>query len=337
MKVERHQNIIDEGWDAAVQASRDTWLFHTGRWIEATRRVWALETCYFLVRSGDRVLGGFAVQLGPRPRRPWVRRTAYSIRMGTGGPFAVGDLPAKTRRHLLAALSDAAGQWCRQQGAATLECSLPPLAEANLNNLRGVNPLVLLGWEDASTHTRILDLRACSSAQASATADARRMTRRALEKGYTVERGDWSEHLDDYYAVHRETYQRTGVEPHPRAYFQAIADEFAPAGQAVLWVARAPGGQPVAYHNCARFGHGACYWTGCSRGGHDRAGVNYLLCFHAIDGALHDECQYYDMGEAFPATADQKLRGLTVFKSKFGGELYRFYRGRLSLASRRPT
>jgi hypothetical protein len=137
--------------------------------------------------------------------------------------------------------------------------------------------------------------------------------------------------LDEYYRVHVETYHRTGVRPHPRAYFAGIATTIAKDGHAVLWVGRDASNHPVAFHNCARFRDGSLYWTGCCETSHLPSGVNYLLFWHALAGAQEDGCGWYETGEAFPNTDDSKLKGLTLFKAKFGGELYRYYRGEIRL------
>ena len=335
MEIEERTEIAPQEWDAAVEASDDTWLFHTARWIEATASVWPLENRYFVARKNDRIVGGFPLQVAPGGRRPWVRPRAYSTMMGTGGPFAARDLAGKGRMHVLAALSDAVLQFGRKRRLAAVDCILPPLAAGNLRNIRGVNPMVLLGWEDTSTHTRIVDLTRPESELESVLGEARRKMKRAKAEGYTVQRTDWKNSLDDYYRVHVETYRRTGVPPHPKAYFEAIAEKFGSSGQAVLWVCRTSTGEPVAYHNSARFGEGAVYWTGCSRTGCGEAGVNYLLCWRAILGAQQDGYRFYEVGESFPNTSDRKLKGLSEFKSKFGGELFRLFRGRLPLKRRR--
>jgi hypothetical protein len=331
VEIEQHAERAPDQWDAAVEASDDTWLFHTSRWIDTTASVWPLENRYFVARQNGRIVGGFALQVAPGGRRPWVRPRAYSTMMGSGGPFAVGDLAPQGRKNVLKALSEAVVRFGRERRLAAVECCLPPLAQSNLRNIRGVNPMALLGWEDVSTHTRIIDLRVPEAdLESDVSRLARRKRKRALADGYTVARADWAESLDDYYEIHLETYRRTGASPHPKAYFEAIARQFAPAGHAVLWVCRTPEGGPAAFYNCARFGSATLSWTACSRTGTGDDGVNYLLLWQAIVGARENGCRYYEVGEGFPNTSDEKLKGLTDFKSKFGGEVYRFYRGRFS-------
>ncbi|HIQ22399.1 MAG TPA: GNAT family N-acetyltransferase [Planctomycetes bacterium] len=334
--VEVESEVSAAEWDEAIGRSDDTWLFHTAGWIELTARVWPLRNWFFVVRRGGRIVGGLAVQLAPGGRRPWVRPQAYSIWMGTGGPFAVRDLDAKARHRVLDALTEAVRQWAAQEGLAAVHCALPPLAPNNLQNARGINPLVPFGWQDTSTHTRIRSLSQGCDLFDGLDPDARRLCRRAVEAGYRVAREDWSEALDRYYELHQETYRRTGATPHPREYFEGIARTMGPRGHAVLWGCRNSSGQLVAFHNCGRYGQGAVYWTGCSQTADAKAGVNYLLMAHAIRAAAEEGFRYYDLGEAFPGTSDAKLRGLDRFKGKFGGQMYRFFRGRIDLPRRRP-
>jgi len=133
--------------------------------------------------------------------------------------------------------------------------------------------------------------------------------------------------VEAYYDVHKETYLRTGVQPHPKAYFEGIARQS--TQHHLLWVGFDPLGKPVSFHNDARFQHSSLYHTGCSETAHMNSGINYLLFWEAIVGAKADSCRWYEIGEAFLSAAEGKDKGLNGFKSKFGGELHRFFRGEL--------
>jgi hypothetical protein len=319
-------------WDAMVGDSDDTWLWHTHRWIEATSGVFDLTTRFVLAWDGARPIAGLPVQLRRDWRfgRPWLR--AYGIVMGMAGPFAVRDLPARRRRRVLEGVTEAASAWARSAGAEEIHCALPPLARAQMENARGVNRLIHLGWEDTSTHARVADLSSSEDALWSGLAElARRKVRRATRAGYTVERGDWADYLDAYYTIHRETYTRTGAAPFPRAYFQCIADVLAGQGRAALWVGRDAEGRPVAFHNSSRLGDGAQFMSGCSETEHMDSGINSLLFWQAMLGAKEDGYKYYEIGEVFPEARGGKHEGLTTFKDTFGGDLFRLYRGRIAL------
>ena len=165
-------------------------------------------------------------------------------------------------------------------------------------------------------------------------ADTRRRIRRATEQGYTVRAEPWAELLDAYYAVHVENYGRTGVCAAPAGVLRADRPRVAPAGQAVLWVCRTAAGEPVAFHNSGRYGGGAVYWTSCARQEAAAANANYLLFWHALQGAGKAGCTHYDIGEVFPGATQGKQQGLSIFKSKFGGELHRYYRAEYPLKPR---
>jgi lipid II:glycine glycyltransferase (peptidoglycan interpeptide bridge formation enzyme) len=61
-----------------------------------------------------------------------------------------------------------------------------------------------------------------------------------------------------------------------------------------------------------------------------------MLFWQALIGAKQDGCMQYEIGEVFPGVLDGKLRGLTVFKEKFDGELYPYYRAEIRLFDLAP-
>jgi len=332
MEVQDLATIDSASWDSLVNASDDTWLWHTWRWIEDVARLDSLETRYFVARLNGTNVGGFPLQIPTSGRM----RRAYSLMRGSAGPFCIRQLSPSVRLGVLQGLTSAAIRWAREKTVVSLSCSLPPLAKNNLSNSNGVNPLVTAGWRDVSTHTRIASLLEPEpTIWARLTHDARRQVKLAKSRGYTVERGDWNDLLEEYYLVHTETYRRTGAVPHPKSYFRLIAGT-AVRGEAALWVGRDPSGKAVAFHNCARFKSGSVYNTGCCKTDHLRSGINYMLFWQALIGAKQDGCMQYEIGEVFPGVLDGKLRGLTVFKEKFDGELYPYYRAEIRLFDTAP-
>ncbi len=338
LEVSATTAVPPEEWAELLDASDEAWLYHTLPWLDMTAAVYALENQFFMVRDGRAAVAAFPVQRLRYSRYARSCDAGYSGLMGSAGPLFRRGLPPKTRQKALAALTGAILAWAKDARVDQVQCSLPPLAAGSLTNVRGVNPLALAGWADVSTHTRLAALSVPESALWRGLADdARRSVRRAQSAGYTVAREDWQDRLEDYYRVHQETYRRTGVPPHPRAYFEGIASEIAARGQAVLWVGRDPAGRAVAFHNDARYRDGSLYWTGCCETGHLASGINYLLFWRALAGAKEDGCRWYEIGEAFPGAASGKEHGLTVFKAKFGGELFRYFRGELRAFSCPPV
>lgn len=217
-----------------------------------------------------------------------------------------------------------------QIGAHLVTASLSPLSTTSLESPRSVNPLIEHGFTDISTQSRIVEITSDEdSLWMTLSQDSRQQVKKAREAGYRVQRRQWPEMLEAYYEVHVENYTRTGITPHPKAHFQVLGD--IPGHRAALWVAYGPDGEPTAFHNDARFGNTSMYHTGCSSSEHLNSGVNYLLVWESLLGALRDGCRWYEVGEVFPNAASGKAKGLTIFKSKFGGQLHRVFRGEIVL------
>ena len=177
-----------------------------------------------------------------------------STAMGAAGPALVPGLTDSQRHKLLQAIFEYVRTLAARMGAHRIEVAMSPLTATSLGAFHGVNGLVLHGFHDCSTHALIADLRREEKEILSDMSyDARRSAQLARKAGYTVSRTPWREAVDEYYKIHSETYQRTGVGPHPTAYFEGIAG-LGDQGNAVLWVGRDASGRPVAFHNCARFG-----------------------------------------------------------------------------------
>src|ERR1700694_5164951 len=306
-------------WAELLDASDDVWLYHTHQWIESTARIFSLTNHYLIARENRRNIGAFPLQLSPAFRLGQPRHVVHSTMMGPAGPFCIKDIGDKQRNTICSELTSAAANWARSQGAETLLCALSPLA-ANSDH-SGVNPLVLCGWQDKSTHTHVADLTVSQDELfRNLSKGAKACIKKSAQEGVSVQRVEWRLMLDDYYKLHVETYNRTGVAPHPRSYFELIAD-LGSQGNAVLWVCKNSAGNPIAFHNCARFRDTSLYWTGCSAASALTSGANHLLFWSALIGAKQDGCRFYEIGEVFPEAQRGKLKGLTDFKKMFGGSL----------------
>jgi SAM-dependent methyltransferase len=320
--------IGDARWDAVVHGSPEGWAWSTSHWRRMILRVqeWGLEDFSFATVDGQRVMAVLPLQYQDSTRR------MASTGWGAGGVAVAADIAPTQRDEVMAAVLDHARALANRRGAATLEITLSPLRKASLESPNGPNPMTAFGFDDVSTQTMVADLTEPEERLwMRLSKDARQAVKRAQRAGYRAIAGGWFSHADAYYPVHVETYRRTGATPHPRAYFEGFAREMAPAGLAELWVGLSPDGRPVAFHNDTHFHHGRVYHTGCSETAHRSSGINYLLFWAAIKGARDAGCRWYEIGETFPDAVDGKIRGLTVFKSKFGGAPHKYFRARLTL------
>ncbi len=315
--------IADE-WDRVVYHSDDGWAFSLVGWLEMVAPIWQMENRSFAIRENGKLAAVMPLHYISNGAR------LSSSGWGMSGPIIIASVSPAERKRLWRACLRHTQEIAVQVGATHITIAISPLAQSSLKNHWGVNPLTEFGYTDVSTHTRMVRLTQSESELWFGLAqDARQQIKRARVAGYTVRRCAWCDMVNAYYRVHVETYTRTGVKPHPKVYFEGIADQR--NKHHVLWVGFDPSGTPVAFHNDARFGVAALYHTGCSETAHLKSGVNYLLFWEAMLGERADGCMWYETGEAFPQAKSGKDKGLTDFKGKFGGELHRSFRGEIVL------
>jgi len=325
MEIVPFSDDIAAKWDKLVAASPDGFALALSAWRAVMLGVpkWEIRDYSFAVSDGNRLLGVMPLQYCP------AENMMSSTGWGASGPVAAKHLGHKQRRKVLAAMLDYAEQKARECYAGEFSFSLPPVASASLDAPWGVNPYCEFGFHDVSGISRIVDLsqpekylwRACSET-------GRHAVARARDAGYAVTLGDWQAELDNFYALHQETYIRTHVPPLPREYFAGIAEYMASGGNALLWVCRDMAGHAVAYHNSVIFQDRGLYHAGCSASAKSADGINYLLFWEALCGLKQRGIRWYDCSEVFPQVDDpgDKRYGLTVFKSKFGGENHRYFK-----------
>lgn len=258
------------------------------------------------------------------------KRIPWNLLTSIGGPAIKNDLGAKHRRKIINLLQEHIVNLSEKHEVVQVDVMLTPLAPAyNGENCPRVNPLISLGYENTLTQTWMIDLQKnIDEIWDNMETRARTAIRKAEKNEVTVRLADKAGDLDIYYALHTETYTRTGVTPHPKAYFEAIWRDFIPQGYACIFFAE-HGGEVISAENFGVYKHGAIYWTGA---GNQRAlelEANSLIQWTAMQWMVEQGLHWYETGEAFPNTSDKKLKGLSDFKRGFGGELFPIYRGRI--------
>jgi len=316
-------------WDRIVHDSPDTWLYHLYDWLKRTEKIWDLESRSFLVENNGEIIGIFPLQMQKGSRK------LYSIFMGTGGAAVKNGILPSFREKVMEGMYDHVEQIASENGCPSVVVYLPPLSESSTNNRWNVNPLVNHFYTDISTHSWIVDLtQPKEGIYKNLSENAKRKIREATKKGYKIRAIKSRSEIDILYDIHCETYHRTGATPHPKEYFLSIYDYVVAKNNAKTWVAVDANDNPVAFTNIGTFKKGAFYWTVCCRDEHFKNGVYYLLLWHAIQSAKDDNFIWFDCAEAFPNVRNGKLKGLSEFKSKFGGELHRFYKGSITFDTR---
>jgi lipid II:glycine glycyltransferase (peptidoglycan interpeptide bridge formation enzyme) len=158
--------------------------------------------------------------------------------------------------------------------------------------------------------------------------------RLATRKGVTVEsfEGLCEDGLDMFYSLLDETSKRNEFGIHSRQYYRDFLDVF--GSDSLILVARV-GEHPAAGLIAAAFGQEAIYMYGGSSTEHRAVGAAFLVQFEAMRWARDRGIATYDLwgiphtdpepegesADTVPATRGDDWRGLTRFKTGFGGSI----------------
>lgn len=316
---------LREEWDSVVATSDDAWFFHRYDWMtEVSERVWGYASKSFLIREGGRIVGICPLFLRERrfgPVMSW--RFLSTGGFGIAGPACISEFdPAQRRARLLTMFAEI-DRIAEATRAVHIEVRLPSLAPMTIAS-QHMPPLPFFdfGFRDHSTHTYLISLhgRNVENLWHTLAKECRNKIRKAQRNEITVHAVDAAASLDEYYTLHCTTYVRTGTPPHPRAYFETISR--------YRWSQRFVAerrGRIIAALNVMAYKRGVLSWTSASNATALALGANNLLRWHAIQWALTQGYDWYEVGEAFQNPTNAKQAGLTKFKGSFGGVLHPFH------------
>ncbi len=316
---------FEKQWENVVHNSPDAWFYHAYAEQILLEEALLAQTLSFLLEwRGD------IVAILPLQRTPWRPTHAASTLMGPAGLAMRKELSSADRAEVEALVYPLLRAYCEKLGIQTVEFPLPPLTPTAVANWDKTNPLLKYGFENISTVTTVVDLtKSEDDIFANFTHGHRQPIRKAKALGVEIFRATGPTAVDDYYALHVETYTRTGVQPHPKAYFDSIFRHFVQSNKAHWFMARYQG-RLIGATNIATFGEGSLYWTGAYAKEALDNGAGRLLQWEAIRYAKSLGLRYHETGEIFPdAAPNTKEHGLSKYKRNFGGMIVPFHKGLL--------
>jgi glycosyltransferase involved in cell wall biosynthesis/ubiquinone/menaquinone biosynthesis C-methylase UbiE len=318
---------LESNWESLINNSPDAWFYHSFAEQVLLEEAWPIQTMSFLLEWRGKMVAACPFQ-----RFKGNPTLLQSTNMGPAGIAFDASLSPDERKQVEPIVYKALYQFCEHMGVKQVDIALPPLASNAISAWDLPNPLLQHGFQDRSTVTTVIDLSNDEDEifRRFATSHKQRL-RKTRKQEIEVFRAQGPGAVDDYYALHVETYTRTGVTPHPRPYFEAIYRHFVSTGKAHWFMARYQG-RILGVLNLAVFGTGSLYWTGAySREGLD-LGVGRLLQWEAILYAKSIGLRYHETGEIFPnAVAGAKEAGLSEYKRGFGGRAVPFRKGVLTI------
>lgn len=191
-----------------------------------------------------------------------------------------------------------------------------------------VNPMIFYGYQNKISQSYVIDLsKGEEEIFGVFSQTTRNLINRCKRDSFIKieEAKPTQEDLDKYYRLHVETYERTGVTPHPKTYFEHIFMEILKDNYCHILFLYS-GETLIAAHNTLLFKKAAMYWTGASITDKGE-GESRLLMYEQILYAKRCGCKYFECGEVFPNVRKGKLKGLSDFKKSFGGIVYPLFSG----------
>ena len=314
---------LQQDWDALVYHSDEGGMFHLYDFlIHIVQDTWKYPSHHFLIRNKGKIVAICPVFVQEHKRR--ILPSRYFMNFGAAGPALHRDLPHAEKLAVLRFLFVHIAALAKKERMDHFSFNIYPFSKIGLRERK---PLIsqLPFIVDHSGYTYIVNLQQpIENIYRSFEKRCRNSIMRAEKERITIIEAKSLEDIREYYAMHRETYQRTGAKHHPFAYFKNIWQIFGKTGMVHFFIAKKEGA-PIAAINVALFQQNSLYWTGCSKTAYLSTGVNNLLQWHAIQWAKTQGGSYYDLGEAFP-DATGKLKGLNDFKGSFGGTMHPFYK-----------
>lgn len=314
--LSRHE-IPRDAWDEVVNESLDGWYYATYNWIEGISNIveWGYEDQSFGFLKDNRLLAVVPLHLHPK------NKTLSSGGWGWSGPVFRED-----SKKLKSAVFDHIQALSEKLNCNKIQLAVPPLVTRSLENNRSINPWIYYGYQDVSSHSQILDLTDMNeSSLRSELSQTARYTVKNASHLIEVKKVKWIDHLESYYNLHQKTCERSNLSPHPFSYFKLIAtiDE----ENHFLFSAFDKDNNIIAYHNDVVFKNKVAYHTAASSEYAFKDGSNYLLMWASICSALKNNCSHYELGEIHLNHPDPKIQQISFFKTRFGGELHRYFRG----------
>ena len=181
-------------------------------------------------------------------------------------------------------------------------------------------------------YTLLLDLTLSEDQLLAQMAQKGRYNLKQSAKAKVTVREGGKEDLAAFYEILKVTGARDGFYHHKESFYSHFLNLL--EGNAVLYVAEVGdeivGGVLVAY-----FGDRATYYFGASSNSHRKAMSPYALQWHAIREAKKRGCTEYDfLGIAPEDQPKHPLRGVTQFKTRFGGKRVEYHGSRVLVTSR---
>lgn len=289
-------------WDDFVQGNESGWFYHTTSFLKA----WSFvgENVSFAIEHNSRIVALFVCHrytLASRRPKDLVARVRKHMRLpyaremrsylhSDGGLVIDQKLTGRQLRRTQDFFREIIETMMIEYG--DLECSIsmapltPSCAPGN-RRMYWTNPLTHWGFENKDIQSVIIDLQHCSEGEL--LAECSETTRQEIRKlqsnpNFSIRAViDNSRDLETYYAMHVDTYTRTGARPFPKSCFSEFFGPILSSGNCTILLAE-KNGEVIAGNITICYKGMYYYWANASKTIDDMkiSGVNKALCYEQI-------------------------------------------------------
>lgn len=307
----------EDDWKKIAGRSDDAWLYHTYEEQLILKDAWNAESHSFLIYKKGEPIGIFPLQ-----RHMGNPGLLDSIILGSGGLALIeedNNAEDLCYQHLESLI--------RNGVCNAIKINLPKLAPKVLANPYSENPLLSRGFADASTKTGVLRLDKYPEEvmYEKVRRNHKRDIKWAKRHNTKIVVVSGSEAVNAYYALHKETYAKSDLKPHPIAYFQQI-DKYFRDGRVASFQAWIKD-RLVAVANVAVYKGAALYWTAANTEEAYEKGAQKLLLWKAMMYCKGNGVKWFEIGEKFDDPKVEKHEGLSQYKTGWGEEEFLMCKG----------
>jgi hypothetical protein len=311
-------------WDAAVRASRGTWLYHLSRLAPMFLPPGADPLTFLEMRLDGQLIGGAVFDI---MRYRWHGLWDQKFLRGqigpqTVAPFLVDGLDPK--------LADAAWERLLEDCAATARAMgcLELILWDTVQSPQVIDDRPLVNryctstdWSPLLNYHYLLDLsQDMETLWANVQSRRRTYIRRAREQFQVVTGRDYPQGREAHLELMEAVYRREGRVVVPREQLLQVWDHVydGDRGEAFFCL---DGGKPITFTGVSRFGNVASYLHG-GRVDETQHGAHALGFWSGVEWAKAAGCRWFDCNAAtFEKRGRERMRRISEFKRGFGGSL----------------
>jgi lipid II:glycine glycyltransferase (peptidoglycan interpeptide bridge formation enzyme) len=341
--VRSFTDVDPEEWDAMVDGSQEGWLYQTSAWVEYAQR-WGSKSVSFAVYDRNGLIVAVVPLYADHVRKGGLR--IKRLLTGLSGPVIRQGLSPRTHRRVSDFIFRNIDDLAERLHADMLQVRLTTCAPAYLPPLRSaINPLLYQGIAPpvhvgllggANTLTRVIFLDKDEDVLfREMDEDCRNAVRQGERHGFQFVQGSASADVEIYVQLHRETWARTGLTPHPKEYFMDMWNTFAPDGRMVLLFAY-DGTEVAATLLLHVYKGNVFYWGGASAEKSQRFRCNNYLMWNAIKWAKSSGFSVFEIGTFYPfPSVSAKEFAVGKYKAQFGRDTLACYEGQRIYSSKK--